>query len=130
MTEAGRPDQGSEIAREDVAAILEVRKELGSSYDVALVDSFAERIEQAVEQRVDARLDRERTSEKQRAGDKQRQFVLGIVSLGVGIPITAISAALVDVPGVALSWLGIAAVNAAHAAAVNGPARRAHRPGR
>jgi hypothetical protein len=39
------PSEGgeSEVEREDVEALLEVRRELGPSYDAALVDSFAER---------------------------------------------------------------------------------------
>jgi hypothetical protein len=45
----------------------------------------------------------------------KRQLALGITSLGVGIPITAISAAIAELPGLTVAWLGIAAVNFAHA---------------
>ena len=112
------------IERSDVEAVLATRQELGAAYDSALVESFAERIEQAVEAR---------TAQRSRGIDRRdrlaieagkRQLTLGIVSLGAGIPITAISAALTDLPGLAVAWLGIAAVNAAHAAAVNGSRRR------
>ena len=46
------------------------------------------------------------------SGQKQR-FVLGIVSVGVGIPITAITATTVHpgLLGVAVAWGGIVAVN-------------------
>ena len=42
-------------------------------------------------------------------------MTLGIVSLGVGIPISAISAGIADLPGLLVAWGGIAAVNVAHA---------------
>jgi hypothetical protein len=45
-----------QVGREDVEALLEVRRELGPSYDAALVDSFADRIEKAVAERVDAQV--------------------------------------------------------------------------
>jgi hypothetical protein len=40
-----------ELERSEVEAVLETRRELGPSYDAALVDSFADRIERAVEKR-------------------------------------------------------------------------------
>ncbi|MGD7706437.1 hypothetical protein [Microlunatus sp. Y2014] len=48
---------------------------------------------------------------------QQHQFVLGIVSLGTGIPLTAIAATNVEpgLLGIAVAWAGIVAVNLAHA---------------
>lgn len=45
-----------------------------------------------------------------------QSFVLGIVSLGTGIPITAIAATNVEpgLLGVAIAWAGIVGVNLAH----------------
>lgn len=45
-----------------------------------------------------------------------QSFVLGIVSLGTGIPITAIAATNVEpgLLGVAIAWAGIVGVNVAH----------------
>jgi hypothetical protein len=56
-------------------------------------------------------------SQQHRAAEAagKRQVALGIVSLGVGIPITAISAAIAELPGLGIAWAGIAAVNFAHA---------------
>lgn len=103
------------VARQDVEALLEARRELGPSFDAALVDSFAERVERAVGEQVHASLV-ERQHERGREKDReQRQFILGIVSLGAGIPITAISAAVTDVPGLIVAWTGIVGVNVAHA---------------
>jgi len=103
------------VARQDVEALLEARRELGPSYDAALVDSFAERVERAVGERVDATLGERRNDRAREKDGEQRQFVLGIVSLGAGIPITAISAGITDVPGLIVAWTGIVGVNVAHA---------------
>jgi hypothetical protein len=122
MSQRPDPAVGAAVEREDVEALLEVRRELGPSYDAALVDSFADRIERAVAERVDARVahDRAAWQEESRAGG--RQLTLGIVSVSCGIPITAISAALGHVPGLAIAWGGIAVVNVAHA--LRGRSRR------
>jgi hypothetical protein len=105
--------------REELEAALAARKELGRDYEPALVESFLDKIDQRIDARVDARVD-ERTK-GMRKSDKaagERQMVLGFVSLGTGIPITAIAGA--DdrgVAGIVVAWLGIAAINVAHALA-------------
>ena len=104
-----------EIARQDVEALLEVRRDLGPSYDAALVDSFAERIERAVAERVDGSIKARQSDSGREKERESRQFIMGIVSLGAGIPITAISAAITDVPGLIVAWTGIVGVNVAHA---------------
>jgi hypothetical protein len=67
----------------------------------------------------DLRRDAERVDYAAQAEKQSRthRFVLGIISLGVGIPITAISAYVVnpDILGVAVSWAGIVGVNIAAA---------------
>jgi hypothetical protein len=108
------------VDRQEVEALLETRRELGPTYDEALVDAFADRIDAAVAARSAERsaglTARERIADE--AG--KRQWVLGIVSLGTGIPITALAGTFADLPGIAVAWLGIVGVNAAHASAVNG----------
>ena len=117
---------GEEIERHDIEALLATRRELGQQYDSALVDSFAERVERAIAERTG---DHARTldrAERNRSGGQIRQFVLGLVSAGVGVPLTIVPmvAAENGLPAVVVAWLGIIGVNAAHAAAVNGPRRR------
>ena len=55
-----------------------------------------------------------------------RQFVLGIISLVMGVPITAIAALNTDpgLIGVAISWGGIVGVNAVHALSVRSSRRK------
>lgn len=103
------------VGRQEVEALLETRRELGPSYDAALVDSFADRIERAVAERVDAQVEmRARSSRRDDARDN-KQLALGIVSLGTGIPLTAIAAEYSGLLGMLVAWAGIVGVNAAHA---------------
>ena len=112
--------QDDELHRSEVEAVLETRRELGSTYDAALVDSFADRVERAVERRTAeevARHDR-RGGRADEAG--RRQMTLGIVSVGSGIPISAITLAVphggvASLGALVVAWCGIVGVNAAHA---------------
>jgi len=105
------------LDRGEFEAVLETRRELGASYDAALVDSFAERVEAAVSARVAADVEARRRADKAQASAGPRQLALGIVSAGVSIPITAISLA-VEGGGLAamiVSWAGLVGINVAHA---------------
>jgi hypothetical protein len=106
---------GSEVEREDVEALLEVRRELGPSYDAALVDSFADRVERAIAQRVDAQLAEARAAQRRAAASRGGQLALGIVSVFCAIPITLIAGALGHLAGIIVVWVGIVLVNLAHA---------------
>lgn len=106
--------------RRDIEAALAARRELGPEYDESIAAGLAERIDELVAIRLaDSRADvseRQLDREDERSSRTQR-FVLGIISLGAGIPVTAISATNVEpgVVGVAVSWLGIVGVNLAAA---------------
>ena len=113
-----------ELERRDYEALLATRAELGPDYEKALVDSFADRIQRSVESRVKSETVHLRQDRDDERGDRQRQLALGIVSLGVSIPIT-IPLALTDhLPAVVVSWVGIVAVNFAHASVVRSRQRR------
>ncbi|MDN5762049.1 MAG: hypothetical protein L0H41_07025 [Microlunatus sp.] len=99
-----------------VQAALAARAELGPEYDEHIAAGLADRVEELVAYR---------TAELRHAGEQTREdrgdrrsrethrFVLGIISLGSGIPITAIAATSVDpgLLGVVASWAGIVGVN-------------------
>ena len=79
---------GDDLGHGDIEAALAARRELGARYDAELVDGFAERIERAVERRA---AERGELQQRRTAGPRAvriRQFVLGLISVGVGIPIT------------------------------------------
>src|SRR5215207_5088578 len=115
--QARRPSE--ETAR-DAEAALAARMELGPEYTEHVAAGLAERVEQlaairAGELRHEAEVANS-TTQDEKSG-RTRQFVLGIISLGVGVPITAISATNTEpgILGVAISWAGIVGVNAVHA---------------
>lgn len=106
--------------RRDIEAALAARRELGPEYDDQIAAGLAERVETLAQQRsleLRSQQQVERSEESVERSTRTQQFVLGIISLGTGIPITAISASMVDPPliGVLVSWGGIVAVNVAHA---------------
>lgn len=106
---------GEELERGDAEAILAARRELGLSYEKELVENFAERIERAVDAQVAQRTGGLDQVRRDAAAAGKRQLTLGIVSLGTGIPITAVAGGVADLPGVTVAWLGIVGVNLAHA---------------
>ena len=115
--QAQRP---SEETTRDAEAALAARMELGPEYTEHVAAGLAERVEQlaaihAGELRHQAEVANS-TTQDEKSG-RTRQFVLGIISLGVGVPITAISATNTEpgLLGVAVSWAGIVGVNAVHA---------------
>jgi hypothetical protein len=122
MSESARDDE----TRRDIQAALGARRELGIEYEEAIAAGLLDRVNQLAlmrasemrreAEKVDQLAEAEKTSRRQR-------FVLGIVSLGVGIPITAISGEVVEpgLLGVLIAWAGIVGVNVA--AAIN-PRRR------
>ncbi|MFT4166695.1 MAG: hypothetical protein QM650_15760 [Microlunatus sp.] len=100
-----------------VRAAYAARNELGPEYEDAIAAGLADRVEELVAYRTaelrhaDAR-SREDGAERRR--NNTQRFTLGIVSLGTGIPITAIAATGVDpgLLGVIAAWGGIVGVNA------------------
>ncbi len=109
--------------RRDVEAALAARRELGLEYEEAIAAGLLDRVNQLALMRAsDLRRDADTATAAVKAEKESRhqRFVLGIVSVGAGIPITAISGALVDpgLIGVLISWAGIIGVNVA--AALNG----------
>jgi hypothetical protein len=112
----------SEETTRDAHAALAARMELGPEYTEHVAEGLAERVEQLAALRAgELRYEAEVANSASRSDQsgRTRQFVLGIVSLTVGVPITAIAATNTDpgLLGVAVSWLGIVGVNAVHARA-------------
>jgi hypothetical protein len=118
MSESARNDE----TRREVEAALGARRELGFEYEEAIAAGLLDRVNQLALMRAsEIRREAERVNEVAAAerSSRTQRFVLGIVSLGVGVPITAITAATVHpgILGVAVAWAGIVGVNVA--AAIN-----------
>ena len=80
--------------RRDVQAALAARRELGLEYEEAIAAGLLERVNQLALMRAgDLRREAERSDQVAKVEKESRtqRFVLGIVSLGAGIPITAIA---------------------------------------
>ena len=110
------PHKPSEELRRDAEAALAARMELGPEYTEYVAANLAERVEELAEERAaELRQQAELANQAQAAEQtgRGRQLALAIVSMVMGIPITAISATEVDpsVIGVAISWSGIVGVN-------------------
>lgn len=101
----------------EAAAAIHARRELGLEYEEQIAAGLAERVEQAVWQRhqeADQRTRLELARIREERTERGQRLALAIVSLGTGIPITAIAGSEVHpgLLGVGVAWAGIAAVNA------------------
>lgn len=108
----------SEDVRRETEAALSARRELGPEYDDQIADGLARRVEQAVRYQTQETGRREAWYAKKQRDEERRsrgqRLALAIVSIGAGIPITAISGGMVDpgLLGVGASWAGIVGINA------------------
>ena len=104
-----------DLERSEIEALGAARAELGRDYEPALLDSFADKVEAAIEQRVGSALAESRRGsgmERRLAG---QQLALGIISLVAAIPISIVLGVTDHLPALLVAWLGIIAVNWAHA---------------
>jgi hypothetical protein len=95
------------ITREDVTSMVEARRELGEDMEPALIDAFLDRVEAAAE----VRAAEKRPSAQAWNDGRGEQLALSIISLGTGIPITAIAAEQGGIVGMLVVWAGIVGVN-------------------
>jgi hypothetical protein len=99
------------VSREELAATIEARRELGPQYEHALAERLADEIDRVVESQ---------TAKRTAAFDLHKRaatnsLTVAIVSLGAGIPISAICGGISHLPGIVVAWGGIVGVNLAHA---------------
>ena len=125
-----RPHRASPETQRDAEAAWAARLELGLEFEEHIAAGLADRVEQlaayrAGELRHEAELERRRDSVEQ--SGRGRQFALGIVSVVMGVPITAIAGNAVEQDGLtamAISWLGLVGINAVHALGLRRNRRR------
>ena len=95
------------ITREDADSLVEARRELGDEMEPAVIDAFLDRVEAAAEARAAA----VKPKPVRHDDGRGERLALSIVSLGTGIPITAIAAEQGGVVGMLVVWAGIVGVN-------------------
>ncbi|MEV8099789.1 hypothetical protein [Kitasatospora sp. NPDC085879] len=113
-----------DLAR-DLDAALQTRKELGKEYEAEIVDSFLTRLDE----RLDARVEQRVAERLGSAADPGRrpgnpQFKVQVLSLVMGIPLSAIAAESSGLPGLIVCWAGIVGINVSSARAGRGRERR------
>jgi hypothetical protein len=96
------------ITREDVSSLVGARRELGEEMEPEVIDAFLDRVEAAAERRAAAQRPPREMYPGQGRGE---QLALSIISLGTGIPITAIAAEQGGIVGMLVVWAGIVGVN-------------------
>jgi hypothetical protein len=110
--------------RDDLAAALHARRELGPEYDAAFAESLAERIDQTIEARLHgsarSRTDIEhvyllKIQQENARGERKVSTAIACVSLGVSIPLSGIAAGLQSLPFLVIVWTGIVMINMAYA---------------
>ena len=106
----------SPVTREEVAAALDARRELGKRYEDEIVDGLVEKIEQRLDER-------QRRAGAQVAPSRPHDFTLrlalGSIALGVGATAVATSDAH-GVGGIVIAivaWIAITLVNLGYALA-------------
>jgi hypothetical protein len=109
-----------EIQRDEAEAALQTRHDLGRDYEPAIVDSFVERIDRAIEARVADEVakrvgdasDHDKAIERAASDRANHRLALSIVSLALSVPLTAIALGTgAGMSAVVLIWTAIVAVN-------------------
>ena len=104
-----------DLSRDDLQAVLGVRKEMGAEIEPALVDSLAAKVEATVQRRYQAELAALQQRNQAAQTGQGARIAIGIVSLVMSIPLTAIAGTYAGVFGMLLVWTGIVLVNLAFA---------------
>ncbi|WP_285698204.1 hypothetical protein [Actinomadura sp. NBRC 104412] len=102
------------LPRDDLAAALAARRELGPDYDDAFIESLVDRIEETLAARQNAaprRSRRDRAGEPPAKGHGDGTLALAIVSLVTAIPLSAIGVGTAGLAGLLIAWVGIVLVN-------------------
>lgn len=92
------------VPKEELQASIDARRELGRDHEPELVESFLARIEERMAKRPPA-------SAPARRDGREGSFVLALVSVGAGIPLTAIALSNGGLLALLVVWIGIVLVN-------------------
>jgi hypothetical protein len=123
----------SSFSRDEIRAAAETHRELGPDYQEAVIESFLDKVGREIDARVDARLRQERrgwtaAAEAPRHHGSPGGIALAIVSMALGIPLTAITLAVGSprsgIAGLLVVWIAIVAINFACALRVREPPGR------
>jgi hypothetical protein len=99
--------------RKDLRAAVAARQELGPEYENELIDSFLEKLDarDAHRRGIPNPYPGAAAPAHPRREPDPGGLALAIVSVVVAIPITAIMAGMIGLPGVLIGWLGLLGIN-------------------
>lgn len=111
----------SPLSPEEIRAAAETHNELGPDYQGAVIESFLDKVGREIDARLDARLAQQQSA-RPRARDRSGHFgspmALAIISMSLGIPVSAIAVAAGTHPagfmGLLVVWVAITAINIAY----------------
>ncbi len=111
------------LSPDEIRAAAETHRDLGPEYQSAVIDSFLDRVGREIDARVDARLAAARLPNQQqhqvaRPHRERAPLALAIVSMALGIPLTALAVTAGRNPtgfaGLLVIWIAIAVINVAY----------------
>jgi len=123
----------SAMSSEEIRAAAETYRELGPGYRDAVIESFLEKVGGEIDARVAARLaalpPTSGPTRQRRGSGSGSPLVLAVISMVLGIPISAIAVAAGSHPagafGLVVVWLAIAVINLGYAMSPHGLGRLA-----
>lgn len=109
------------LSPEEIRAAAEIHQELGPNYQEAVIESFLDKVGREIDARVDARLAQHQVAQPgapRGRGQSGSPMTLAIVSMVLGIPISAIAVSAgahpAGVLGLLIVWLAIGVINVAY----------------
>ncbi|HUB38835.1 MAG TPA: hypothetical protein VMA72_08290 [Streptosporangiaceae bacterium] len=111
----------SSLSPEEIRAAAETHNELGPAYRDAVIESFLDKVGREIDARVDTRLTQYQSAQpfvRGRRGHSGSPMALAVISMVLGIPISAIVVAAGTHPagfmGLLVVWIAITAINVAY----------------
>ena len=95
------------VPKDELQAVIEARRELGSEMEPAVIDAFVERVERRLDERAE---ERERSLKRKR--EHQKEMVLG--AMGISIPLLAVAAIFTGLAGVLVVCAALAVIAIRH----------------
>ena len=114
------------LTPDEIRAAAETHRDLGPDYQSAVIESFLEKVGREIDARVDARVAAAQpymtaaphAAPVKPASRERSAFVLAIVSMSLGIPLTALTVTAgthpVGIAGLLVVWLAITVINVAY----------------
>ena len=127
MRYSGRARVSSSLSPEEIRAAAETYDELGPAYRDEVIGSFLDNVGGEIDARVDMRVAQQQTAQppaRNRRWPSDSPMTLAVISMILGIPISAIAVAAGKRPAGALGliavWIVIAAINIGYSAVYRG----------